>query len=546
MQRLLGLVGAVAVVGACSGAVRNDAPHSGAGGETAGEEPCAALTDRVCYAGPVGTRDVGLCRAGRQACEADGTGYGPCDGEVVPHAEVCATADDESCDGIGACTGDTVGVIGGGAVGEHGGADVAVDGAGNVLLTGRLVGGMEIGGASLDAADYQAFALSLERNPDGAGKPPLDRETRWALVGEASSSSGSSVATDASGNVYVAGGFYDTLAMGGATLTSAGGADVFVLALDPDGNLLWSQRFGGAHDDWVVEIAVGDASDVTVFGGFEGSTDLAGEHFAGEGAIDIFALELSSDGTPLWARAFGSAGLDYALGAAVGPDGTIALSGSFEGVIDLGGGPLTSEDEDAFVVVLDAGGAHRWSRRFGGASHDLADGIAIGGAGDIAVGGLFSESIDLGGGPMFAEGAFDAFVASFDATGAHRWSRRFGGPDAMTYFTRIGADGAGNVVGFGTFTDSITLGGVAVHAAPGSGSSTAEDLFVVKLDPGGSEAWSRTFGGPGIERPFGLAITAAGGVVLTGDFQGTVDFGAGSLSAPPESGWGLYLVELAP
>jgi hypothetical protein len=35
-------------------------------------------------------------------------------------------------------------------------------------------------------------------------------------------------------------------------------------------------------------------------------------------------------------------------------------------------------------------------------------------------------------------------------------------------------------------------------------------------------------------------------VVLTGDFQGSVDFGAGPLEAPRETGWGLFLAKLAP
>jgi hypothetical protein len=52
-----------------------------------------------CYSGPPGTENVGACAAGQQACKPDGTGYGPCTGEVTPVAETCNTAADDDCDG---------------------------------------------------------------------------------------------------------------------------------------------------------------------------------------------------------------------------------------------------------------------------------------------------------------------------------------------------------------------------------------------------------------------------------------------------------------
>jgi hypothetical protein len=70
-------------------------------GET--DEGCECQTDdeRRCYAGPVGTAGVGLCRAGYQACVATdpGSAWGECEREVLPSAEICDGANDEDCDG---------------------------------------------------------------------------------------------------------------------------------------------------------------------------------------------------------------------------------------------------------------------------------------------------------------------------------------------------------------------------------------------------------------------------------------------------------------
>lgn len=54
------------------------------------------------------------------------------------------------------------------------------------------------------------------------------------------------------------------------------------------------------------------------------------------------------------------------------------------------------------------------------------------------------------------------------------------------------------------------------------------DLFVVKLNPAGSYMWSRRFGGTLDDRAFGVATDGNNGVVVTGHFRGGLDFSAGA------------------
>jgi hypothetical protein len=53
---------------------------------------------------------VGLCHAGTQICNAQGTGYGACVGEVVPTAEICDGLDNNCNNQVddGACTSNLV------------------------------------------------------------------------------------------------------------------------------------------------------------------------------------------------------------------------------------------------------------------------------------------------------------------------------------------------------------------------------------------------------------------------------------------------------
>jgi hypothetical protein len=60
---------------------------------------CPPGMTRECYPGPREEIGRGLCRAGRQICNAGGTMWGACTGAVGPMTEVCGNGLDDDCDG---------------------------------------------------------------------------------------------------------------------------------------------------------------------------------------------------------------------------------------------------------------------------------------------------------------------------------------------------------------------------------------------------------------------------------------------------------------
>ncbi|MCA9669559.1 MAG: hypothetical protein KC503_28385 [Myxococcales bacterium] len=60
---------------------------------------CKPGEQRDCYSGPPNTKGVGECKAGVQTCNADGSGWGHCEGEVLPGKEACNDSKDNNCDG---------------------------------------------------------------------------------------------------------------------------------------------------------------------------------------------------------------------------------------------------------------------------------------------------------------------------------------------------------------------------------------------------------------------------------------------------------------
>src|SRR5262249_53853511 len=156
-------------------------------------------------------------------------------------------------------------------------------------------------------------------------------------------------------------------------------------------------------------------------------------------------------------------------------NGDALITGSFEGSVDFGGGPLSSVGlADIYVAKFSgANGSHVWSRRGGGASTDGAYGIAVDTAGNAVIAGYFFGSSDFGTGSLTSAGGYDVFLAKYAGTGTPLWSVRYGG--TSTEIPRaIAVDTAGDVVVSGYFAGVTNLGSGSLTSAG------SNDIFLAK------------------------------------------------------------------
>ena len=223
-----------------------------------------------------------------------------------------------------------------------------------------------------------------------------------------------------------------------------------------------------------------------------------------------------------WARQFGAAGFDGGSGVAVDGSGNTVVAGYFAGTVDFGGGPLTAAGANDIVVAKYSGsGAHLWSRRFGGTGDDQAEAVAVDAGGNIVVAGTFSNTVDFGGGPLTSVSSADIFVAKYTPTGAHLWSRRCGGAGAANAAYGVAVDGSGNVFMTGYFKGTVSFGGATFTSSLGG-----LDVFVAKYAAAdGSHLWSKNFPSGANELGAGIAVDGSGNVVITGWFDGYINFG---------------------
>ncbi|HVE66120.1 MAG TPA: hypothetical protein VNC59_06030 [Thermoanaerobaculia bacterium] len=284
----------------------------------------------------------------------------------------------------------------------------------------------------------------------------------WSkTVGGNGPDQGNAVATDAAGSTFVTGYMGASsvgVNLGGAVLNSAGQADVFLVKYSSTGAHLWSRRFGSAGNDAGWAAAVDPAGNVLIAGTFEGNVDFGGGVLSSAGLRDVFVAKYNSAGTFLWARNFGGAGDEMVFGLAVDSVGDVALAGKFQSSVNFGGGNLSSAgSDDGFVLkITGALGAHVWSKRFGGASGDIATAVDFDGSNNVVAAGYFYGLVDFGGVSHSSFGV-DAFASKYTASGALLWSRRYGSSD-----TQI-ADGVavapnGDVILSGFFGGSVDFG----------------------------------------------------------------------------------------
>jgi len=366
--------------------------------------------------------------------------------------------------------------------------------------------------------------------------------TAWAMdIGGAGSDMGYSVATDASGNIYVVGPFAGTVNFGGGNLVSAGAADIFVAKYSPSGTGLWAMRFGGLGDDQARAVAVDKNGDVLVTGYFSMTCTFGSSTYTALGTADAFVLKLSgASGAVLWSKQiggqFGSGSLfNVGYGITAGTNGDVIVTGQVAGWTDFGGGINYnySLDPNTFLVRYSSTGQYLWAKEFNCASQDSGKAVAVDAQDNIFLAGIAQGPIDLGTGQLANPGApFNAtYLAKLTASGSTLWSKAFTAV-AGVGLNSLSLDRNGNIALAGYFNGSLDFGN-------GPLASNGQSGFVAKLSPTGAAVWSKALVGSiyysfGSSSAAGVGVTfdGAGNVAVVGQFWEQCNFGGGNLIVP--------------
>ncbi len=303
---------------------------------------------------------------------------------------------------------------------------------------------------------------------------------------------------------------------------------------------------------------------VYVVGHFVGDLDLdptAGVdmHKAGDGAGDLagFLIKLGAEGAYLWGRHWGSSETT-AFGIARAGDGSLYVTGYFDGEVDLDPGPGVDvfmasgvgNATDGYLSKFDGDGEYLWGRTWGAGGEVYSYEVAVDADGNPVVSGTAGGPADLDPGPGVqvhdALGLADTFIESFMADGTWRWGFAVGG-DSFDEFNDIAVDPLGRVwaVG-GTASTSIDLD-------PGPGNAVqpnlgAYDGVVGRYTAEGEFDAAFVLAGTDHDNLWGVAIDCQGSVYIAGHFSGVVDLDPGQGEEPHVSAGAseAFIVALEP
>lgn len=456
-----------------------------------------------------------------------------------------------------------------GGTGADRSRDMVVDAAGNVYTTGYYSGTVDFdpgaGVSNLTSAGSSDIFIS---KIDGSGN------LVWAKsIGGGGADSPMAIAIDATGNVYITGGFATTADFdpgpGTFNMTSAGQTDIYIAKYDASGNFVWAKGIiGGTWYDHGYSILVDGTGNVHVVGRFYyqgGARDFdpgPGTFFLTADWEDIFILKLDNNGNFIWAKDIGnvleSRGYSVALDAA----GNVYTTGYFLGTVDFDPGAGTynltsvggSTGWDVFYSKLDANGNFVWAKAMvNSTSTYYTDGyygrkIAVDGAGNVYSSGRYSGTTDFdfdaGTFNLTPNGGYDIYLLKMSTDGDFIWAKSIGGTGYDEGFSLyLGATADIYLTGF--FVNTVDFDpGPSTFNLTASGAN--DDIFISKFDTNGDLKWAASMGGTLDDQGFGVSIDASNNVYVSGWFQGTADFDPGACAFNQSSAGGddMFITKL--
>lgn len=302
-------------------------------------------------------------------------------------------------------------------------------------------------------------------------------------------------------------------------------------------SLNWVKHLGASGEGFTgVSMVIDSNKAVIVAGLFRGTADFdAGPgvfNMSSNGDQDLFITEYDSAGNFHWAKHLGGLQGDQVRQMKLDKHGNIVIMGMYQGTMDMDPGPgivnATAVGSDAFVIKLDNNGNYIWSKQWQVYSINTME-IDINN--NILLGGDFGGPADFDPGAgvytLTAGNIYnDFFIFKIDENGNFKWAKQMPNQNtASMQELTMTSDSKGAVYMGGNFTQSMDFDpSVGTYIMTSNGDN---DGVVIKLDSNGIFSWAKQFGGIATDKVWSVEIDNADNVLLTGQYNGTVDFDPG-------------------
>lgn len=419
--------------------------------------------------------------------------------------------------------------------------DVLVDAAGNSYVSGFFRDTLKLGSTTLAAAGNTDIFVA---------KYDVSGQLSWAKrYGWFENEFAHNMAFDNNGNVVLVGEYQDSIIFETDTVYSldtlwygpyAGTYDVFVLTIDPAGNLLDYVADGWFGSENFYDLAI-DSRGYKYFAGMFRTYNFFGGNLWGAGYDDAFMVEMNDTGAFTWKSTAMGPYIDRGNAIDIVGDSLYIMGGTFQDTCwtrDSTVYHITNYEDDILVTAWDSAHSFRWSVAAGGPGKDHLATLKVNDLGEIYICGRYDTSFTFGSTTLPGFGGLDGFLAKLSPTGGLVWIKSLGG-QGYDAALDLSLSAGGDVVVSGYFQGAADFGGLALSASD----SLDQDAFVARFDANGNAIWAKRLGGLGLDKATSVEVDATDYIWVQGAFTGAAWFGQEKLVS--NGGEDLFLLRMA-
>ena len=428
--------------------------------------------------------------------------------------------------------------------------DMTTDDLGHVYITGYYTTQMSLLGttASNTNASYRNFFIAKFSECGLEWLHVNDDQTR---------SEGTGIALDNDGNVYICGGFDNTLNISGSTIVPFAGQDpnkrTFVAKFASNGTLLWLQQSGdGPHkqETRLNDIAIynsGSGTSVYVTGVYHGNNSLHGDNL-------LLVKHKGSNGNFEWDEGnFSYKENTAGIALDVLPNGHLMVAGmaygsNYVSLIDNTAAINSNNKKLGYIFEFDEN--NPYVTNFVTNNYQLEDLKLDGNLHVMVTGSIISHPFIFDG--QTAPNNAKVITAQYSPQLSEHWCN-YGTTTGPTQYNHptgysLGLDQNDNIFVAGQFCENMTFGSLSTM---NSSSSIANNMnmFVVKYSSNGQEEWGiHKYSGFQSNTPLGeqdvsICSNQQGEAFIGGYFNTNISFG-GSLLVPTASSGNFYVAQV--
>lgn len=318
------------------------------------------------------------------------------------------------------------------------GYDIATDLEDNIFVVGTFQDSLYFGNeVILSGTGNAIFSFIIKLNSEG--------QILWSRKLDSNVSvTAKSVTAGLAEELLITGQFEGSAIFGSGqaefNATSNGGNDIFILKLNGSSSQpIKLSQIGGLDHEFIHQHSRDIQNNILLTGDFRNFVDLDPgvglAQFNTKGITDAFVVKLNANAEYLWAKTFGSTGVDYGHSVIADQSLNVILTGRYSETVDFGG-PLFNRTSkggtDGFLVKMDQNGNTLWTNSYGDAMNDQGNKLLANNTGIIYLAGIFRGTVDFNlafdrKNESISKGGADGFILVLNHDGTYNEHYDLGG-----------------------------------------------------------------------------------------------------------------------